>query len=628
MATQRNQIHTELNADDNLTPTLDRASKAIRGFDEEMRKTQRGFRMIRGGGAQMSMQIQDIAVQLQSGTNFMTVFAQQGSQIASLFGAGGAFIGALLAVGAAIGGTFLPRLLESKTSAEKLRKELEELGNVMSIDLAEDTFKLTERFRSLATHSEELAKIQLGINLVKANKAATAAISATEEATAEFITRQYTADQMLKGARVSVESYAAAVEGMTVEQAAAHSAFTMNEAVLGKLATKLGINKTEMRLLQDAAIGVRDEVDGAIPAFQALIQQILQNNQGTGKLSDTFLEHAQAVLEAAIAKAEASAQVDRLTGLLENLKGGLDATSDSTLQLQNRQDSFAKGIKDQIELFDASKEAIMKYRAEELGFAEDHEIFKKIEELVALQEGLDQTKQIEKLQQSLMTKEEALKASYDKEIALLNDFGARSAENAELVADLKIRAEERYLAKMEELRKKSKNWEDKTSSERVDMVMGDLDKMFSGVKANNKRMFAVAKAYNIAKAMMSTATGATKALETYPPPLSFAMAAAQVAAGMAQVATIKAQSFDGGGFTGVGSRSGGMDGKGGFMAMLHPNETVVDHSKGQGQGITIINNVDASGAGADVDVKIQQAMQVTSQKTIETVQDLLRRRRM
>ena len=115
------------------------------------------------------------------------------------FGAGG-IIGALLAVGAAIGGTFLPRLLESKTSAEKLRKELEELGNVMSIDLAEDTFKLTERFRSLATHSEELAKIQLGINLVKANKAATAAISATEEATAEFITRQYTADQLLKGA--------------------------------------------------------------------------------------------------------------------------------------------------------------------------------------------------------------------------------------------------------------------------------------------------------------------------------------------------------------------------------------------------------------------------------------------
>lgn len=39
-------------------------------------------------------------------------------------------------------------------------------------------------------------------------------------------------------------------------------------------------------------------------------------------------------------------------------------------------------------------------------------------------------------------------------------------------------------------------------------------------------------------------------------------------------------SFDGGGFTGSGSRSGGRDGKGGFLALLHPNESVIDHSKG------------------------------------------------
>ena len=39
------------------------------------------------------------------------------------------------------------------------------------------------------------------------------------------------------------------------------------------------------------------------------------------------------------------------------------------------------------------------------------------------------------------------------------------------------------------------------------------------------------------------------------------------------------RNFDGGGYTGNGSRSGGMDGKGGFMAMLHPQETVIDHTK-------------------------------------------------
>jgi len=57
-------------------------------------------------------------------------------------------------------------------------------------------------------------------------------------------------------------------------------------------------------------------------------------------------------------------------------------------------------------------------------------------------------------------------------------------------------------------------------------------------------------------------------------------------------------SGDGGGFTGLGSRAGGVDGKGGFPAILHPNETVIDHTKGQGMGATVnfnISTVDAAG---------------------------------
>tara|TARA_R110002012_G_scaffold13800_7_gene58151 strand:- start:1364 stop:3397 length:2034 start_codon:yes stop_codon:yes gene_type:complete len=36
--------------------------------------------------------------------------------------------------------------------------------------------------------------------------------------------------------------------------------------------------------------------------------------------------------------------------------------------------------------------------------------------------------------------------------------------------------------------------------------------------------------------------------------------------------------MNGGGFTGTGGRFGGVDGLGGFMAVLHPNETVIDHT--------------------------------------------------
>jgi hypothetical protein len=40
-------------------------------------------------------------------------------------------------------------------------------------------------------------------------------------------------------------------------------------------------------------------------------------------------------------------------------------------------------------------------------------------------------------------------------------------------------------------------------------------------------------------------------------------------------------SFDGGGYTGSGPRSGGLDGRGGFLAMMHPQEQVIDRARGQ-----------------------------------------------
>jgi hypothetical protein len=48
--------------------------------------------------------------------------------------------------------------------------------------------------------------------------------------------------------------------------------------------------------------------------------------------------------------------------------------------------------------------------------------------------------------------------------------------------------------------------------------------------------------------------------------------------------------YAGGGYTGMGARAGGIDGKGGFPAILHPNETVLDHTKGQG-GVVINQTV-------------------------------------
>lgn len=55
-------------------------------------------------------------------------------------------------------------------------------------------------------------------------------------------------------------------------------------------------------------------------------------------------------------------------------------------------------------------------------------------------------------------------------------------------------------------------------------------------------------------------------------------------------------SLDGGGDTGSGPRTGGLDGKGGFLAMMHPQETVIDRARGQSGGVSeVVVRVDNDG---------------------------------
>lgn len=75
------------------------------------------------------------------------------------------------------------------------------------------------------------------------------------------------------------------------------------------------------------------------------------------------------------------------------------------------------------------------------------------------------------------------------------------------------------------------------------------------------------------------------------------------AAGYSTAGYAGAYGFDGGGYTGDLPRLGGVDGKGGFMAILHPQETVIDHTKpSRTQGGNSTNNtfhINVSGGGSE-----------------------------
>jgi len=81
--------------------------------------------------------------------------------------------------------------------------------------------------------------------------------------------------------------------------------------------------------------------------------------------------------------------------------------------------------------------------------------------------------------------------------------------------------------------------------------------------------------------------------------------------------------FDGGGSTGNAPRAGGLDGKGGFLAMLHPRETVFDHTKGQGMaGVQMVNHysIDARGMPvSDLEAMLDRRETKTVRKAVTAV---------
>ena len=97
---------------------------------------------------------------------------------------------------------------------------------------------------------------------------------------------------------------------------------------------------------------------------------------------------------------------------------------------------------------------------------------------------------------------------------------------------------------------------------------------------HNKTMFAIHKAAAISSAIVNTAAGVTQALAHYPPPLSFAMAGLQAAAGAVQIGAIAKQSFGGGAAGAPPSPSGA--GGGSAASIATPN---AGQSPGGGTGV-------------------------------------------
>lgn len=138
------------------------------------------------------------------------------------------------------------------------------------------------------------------------------------------------------------------------------------------------------------------------------------------------------------------------------------------------------------------------------------------------------------------------------------------------------------------------DFEQKTAAEKGAFAISEGKKTFEALGQFNERAFKAYKAFAIAEAVVSTYQGAAKALASFPPPFNFIAAAAVVAAGLANVATIRNQQYSGrqmGGPVGAGQTY--MVGEAGPELFRAPAGGGMIDNKPGGGGVVINFNVEA-----------------------------------
>lgn len=139
-----------------LTPDVEKLNKTTKTASSD------GLAKFRNGAQQVGFQVQDMVVQLQSGTSAFVAIGQQGSQLAGAFGPGGAVLGAVIALASAVGGVLYKSLTDAEGSTKDLEAAQKQLKDTFQ-QTTSGTLELTDGMIQLTQISKEAAETQLAL---------------------------------------------------------------------------------------------------------------------------------------------------------------------------------------------------------------------------------------------------------------------------------------------------------------------------------------------------------------------------------------------------------------------------------------------------------------------------------
>lgn len=525
---------------DNRTgPALAAASKGVENYSKAVQRGNASLRATtrqsRATFTQLGYQAQDVAVQLQAGQSPFMVLSQQGSQIASIFGPGGAVFGAFLAIGGAIAGSLLPNLFGAKNSMQDVIDKSKELNESLT---TMTKAQRAHQIRSYTTQIEELKQknIDLKEEIDDVNSSIYARLKGDKYLADEETRLRAEIDnniQSMDNLQLALDIVNGKTsEGTknTREQTAAIEEWRRKTEE--SIAT-VGMSTDQLEIYQLAQMAATNEDFARLHTLIMLRNEMKEMEDADKKAAEDAKDRA------AKAKKEADAIAQKARAY-EQLKRSLDPAYSAT---QAYKDAIV-----QIQASSATQEEKIRYIA--IAYAKYYE---------ALNPVNDKLKELTKT-------ESTSQSAVDSYIDTVSDL-------ASIVDNTAVSA--------------LKNMEDQF----VNLINGttNVKDAFSNMaKSIIDDLIRIQIQQTITKplaGLLQQGIGAAVGYMTGSPYLADG-------GGMPTADGNDWGNFAGGGYTGSGTRTGGVDGKGGFPAILHPNETVVDHTQGDsGSGVTIVQNI-------------------------------------
>ena len=425
MAASADRADTSVNK---LTPDVNKVNSATSKAASD------GFAKFRNAAGQVGFQVQDMVVQLQSGTSAFVAIGQQGSQLAGAFGPGGAVLGAVIALASAIGGVLYKSLTEAEGSSKDLEAAQKQLKDTFQ-QTASGSLELTDGLIQLTQISREAAETQLALAKANADLIAQQTAKAVREdaeswetwkaSTASAIS-QYDA-LVSKGANVgdTLEKLGGTYEGNIV-------GVNMLAQNIAELSSKFGVNRDQAleMIAAQSAFNKEPTAENArriADVFTDWLGNTKQLNPELIRLTDNANKNATA-LENAEKSANAAAEAQK------NLGRNVNST---TQRFQEQNEAIVKN--QQIAILSDRERIRAQAELDKQAFAKREAVTK--EQIAAYNAARDA-----EAQQDIARIDKTEKEKADREAKSNEKRLAAQAKREEMAAERQKKAAEDFLA--------------------------------------------------------------------------------------------------------------------------------------------------------------------------------------